>query len=776
MYIMKILLTTLLLLMHCGLGCLAQIQIKGTIKDEKKAPLEFVNIQLRNTDSTMVAGTTSNTKGYFELNDVRTGSYRLTISYVGYQTQEIELNGISQSRDLGDLILQEDAFSLNGVSVTASAQRSKVDRKIIYPSERQAKVSANGVELLQLLMLPRLQVDPINNTIKVPGDGEVQLRINGVKVTVQEIRALRPDEIIRVEYHDNPGLRYGNAEIVLDYIVRRPETGGNFGVDIMQSPHVGWGNYSANMKINHKKSEFSANFWGGPRNFYGMYRDNIEDFNLGNGTELHRYEKGIPSRLKLMQQWLNVAYNLQDNNKYQLNITLNYSGYNQPISRYKGQLINRSDETDYVDMLDDNNNNEHTPSLDIYYQRNLKKEQTLILNVVGTYNKSFSDRLYQESQGDEMLTDIHNKVYGKKYSLIGEGIYEKKLANGNRWGAGLRHTHAFSNNDYINGHNYHTQMQQGQTYLYAEFKGKSGKLDYMAGIGGTRSFYRQEGNVDLYQYYTFNPRLTLKYAFTDRSYLRLRAAISNEMPSLGDLSAVEQEIDSLQIQRGNPNLDAYLHYSGTLDGEWSKGLFYAYLSVTYNYKPNAIMDEKFVEGDKIIQTWDNQKNWQRIAPMAQLRFGPIADILQFSFSGGLNHFISNGNHYRHRYSNWWLDASLSANWKNFSLMYQVMTNQNWFSGETLSGGENIQAILLNYKWKDLRVGVGMFNPFTNDYKVQQENWNQYASSKKANYIQESAQMFLLTLSYNFSFGRHYNSAEKKVHNEDSGSGVMRTGK
>ena len=112
--------------------------------------------------------------------------------------------------------------------------------------------------------------------------------------------------------------------------------------------------------------------------------------------------------------------------------------------------------------------------------------------------------------------------------------------------------------------------------------------------------------------------------------------------------------------------------------------------------------------------------------------------------------------------------------EGYEISYDYGTN--WFSGETLSGGENMQAILLNYKWKDLRVGVGMFNPFTNDYKVQQENWNQYASSKKANYIQESAQMFLLTLSYNFSFGRHYNSAEKKVHNEDSGSGVMRTGK
>ena len=34
-----------------------------------------------------------------------------------------------------------------------------------------------------------------------------------------------PTEIIRIEYHDNPGLRYGNAEVVLDtsFAVRIPE-------------------------------------------------------------------------------------------------------------------------------------------------------------------------------------------------------------------------------------------------------------------------------------------------------------------------------------------------------------------------------------------------------------------------------------------------------------------------------------------------------------------------------------------------------------------------
>ena len=71
-------------------------------------------------------------------------------------------------------------------------------------------------------MLPRIQVNPMNNEIGISGGGELQIRINGVKADINEIKALRPADIIRIEYHDNPGLRYGNAEIVLDYIVRRP--------------------------------------------------------------------------------------------------------------------------------------------------------------------------------------------------------------------------------------------------------------------------------------------------------------------------------------------------------------------------------------------------------------------------------------------------------------------------------------------------------------------------------------------------------------------------
>ncbi|KAA6319179.1 TonB-dependent receptor SusC, partial [termite gut metagenome] len=150
-------------------------------------------------------------------------------------------------------------------------------------------------------------------------------------------------------------------------------------------------------------------------------------------------------------------------------------------------------------------------------------------------------------------------------------------------------------------------MTQAETFLYSEFKGKAKKLDYTLGVGVTRSYFGQEGEDDSYNYYTFNPRLVFQYTLPGHSSIQLNANISNSSPSLSNLSAVEQMVDSFQIQRGNPNLKPFLRYRSELTYELQKGIFYGNLWGTYEYHPGAIMDEKYLEGGKIVQTWNNQK-------------------------------------------------------------------------------------------------------------------------------------------------------------------------
>ena len=765
------------------LGCMMQgafaqnLGIKGLVKDGRnKEPLEFANVVLQTLDSVFITGTTTDGKGHFALDKVKAGDYLLAISSLGYETQYVALKGFNKSITLNDIPMEDAAVSLDGVTVSASNTSSRSDRKLVFPSDRQVKASTNGMDLLQQLMLPKITVNPMSNEIKVPGNGEVQLRINGVKVELDEVKSLLPADIIRIEFHDNPGLRYGNAEVVLDYIVRRPETGGSLSVDMSQGLNALWGEHRVSGKINHKKSEFGASYRIGPRDFYGLSRDNEEIFHLADGTVLHRKEEGDPAHGRMFMHNLNLNYSVQDPEKYLFNATFRYWNNHQPHWDYRGILSNLDNPDDYVDMVDLNSSDNQVPALDLYYQRNLKNDQTLVFNVVGTYNRTSSHRFYQESRGEELLTDINNRVSGKKYSLIGEAIYEKKLANGNSLSGGVWHTQSFSDNEYRNGHDYETHMDQSASSIYGEFKGKVRKLDYMLGVELARLYYKQEGTDDSDQFYTFNPRFTLQYALPGQSFIRLKGYVGNLSPSLGNLNAVEQVIDSLQLQRGNPRLESYMSYLLDLNYEYQKGIFYALVNGTYEYVPNAIMDEKYQEGNKIIQTWNNQKNWQRVVGFAMFRVGSIKDILQFSFTGGVNHYISNGNTYSHRYTNWYCNMQASFTWKKFMLMYQMNTNWNRFWGETLEGGENIQMFMAKYNFKNLSLGIGAFNPFSDNWKVQSENWNQYASSKKTSYIKESSRLFVVSVSYNFSFGRTYKAGQKRLNNSDSDSGVMSTGK
>ena len=758
------------------MGAMAQtIEIKGHVADSQQTAISYANVLLQTSDSGFVAGTTTDESGLFYFRRLRAGDYRLLISSVGYATEQLLLTGLSKKQDLGTLILQEAAVSLDAVTVTASNQSTKSDRKIVYPSEQQVKASANGIELLQQLMLPRVVVDVVNHAVKLPGNGVVQLRINGVQVEQTEVQALLPSEIIRIEYHDNPGLRYGNADVVLDYIVRRAETGGTFHADLAQGVNALWGEHQLSGKVNHKQSEWSANYSLGPRDFYGLWRDNREEFHLADGRSFIREEAGEPGHLELYMHRLNATYSLNRPEQDLFQATVRYRKTHYPHEDYHGVLTQTGVPSDPIRLLDANAQQEHNPALDLYYQRELPHQQTMVFNLVGSYYRTQTERTYQEQQNSQLLTNLHNRVLGEKYSLIAEAIYEKQFEGGQRLSGGLRHLQAYSDNTYRNGHTYAAHMVQGESYAFGEWKGKWQKLDYTVGFGLTRFYFNQTGETDRYERYQVNPRLTLFYPFSGSASLRWRVRMNNEQPALSQLSDVEQAIDSFQIRRGNPHLKAYTSYETDLEYEFRKGWFQANLKGAYSYQPNAIMDNKFQEGNRIVCTYDNHRNWQYVDLNATVQVKP-SSWLQLSLTGGMNHYINRGNDYDHRYTNGWYQAEVATQWKQWSLVYQLFSNYNQFRGETLQGGENIQFLQLNYQLKAVRLSILVINPFTDDYKVESANWNRYASYQRRMHVRESSQVFVVGLSYHLNVGRRFQSAEKRLHNADNDSGVMKSGK
>ena len=119
----------------------------------------------------------------------------------------------------------------------------KIDRQIVIPSSRQIKADTSGYELLDHMQLPGLKVNSMERSISTVSGGRVQLRINDIEASTAQVQALRPDEVLRVEYIDNPDMRYANTDVeaVINYVVKRMELGVAGGFNLTNAVTIGFG-------------------------------------------------------------------------------------------------------------------------------------------------------------------------------------------------------------------------------------------------------------------------------------------------------------------------------------------------------------------------------------------------------------------------------------------------------------------------------------------------------------------------------------------------------
>ena len=389
---------------------------------------------------------------------------------------------------------------LNEVTVEASSWVQKADRNLLYPNAQQIQQSRNGLQLLQKLQIPGVIINPTDNSIALADQSEVSLRINGRPADNKEIQALSPEQIVRIEYIDNPGVRYGEVGAVLDFIVKNPTSGGSFMGDITQSVNRGFGEYWLGAKVNSGKSEFSYSGWFSPRWNLKMLRDNTEHYELPDGTRYTRTEESLDrSKFEQRNNGHSLSYNYLDSQKQMFNASLKFY-YTQNENLFRGILTDHSPGGTTSLMFDDSKNRSLNPSLNLYYQYNLDEDQLLMANVVASYEQPNSHRIYTEDEllytdnsftTGSSLVGIDNLIKSRTYSILGEVDYEKRWKN-SRVTAGIRHTQSWTTNNYV-AQGIDDRMNLGNSYLFGEYWMRLGShFDFSAGIG--------------YSLYTYVPR------------------------------------------------------------------------------------------------------------------------------------------------------------------------------------------------------------------------------------------------------------------------------
>ena len=745
--------------------------IKGKILDESdKSPVVFANVVLLDRDSVVLYGTSSDLDGIFGLKEIPDENYILSVSFIGYESKNLP---IINYVDEIEILLKKSAISLKEVNIEAHSVIVKDDRKIIIPSEEQVKASTDGTDLMRKMQLPRIMVDPVSGEVTMSGNGEIQLRINGVLVTNAEIASIPPEDIIRIEYYDNPGARYGNADAVIDYITRKKGSGGN--VNAVFSNNIGGNRTSADdrvsVKYNYGRSEFSANVLFVQRK-QKWTREYDEKLIFPDYT-LHRLEIGEPTMFNKKVFSTNLNYSLIEKNKYFFNAQFRYSRNDFPNSfEDRKSKLYSSDSDIEISIFDHTVEYVNSPALDLYFQRNLKNDQLLVFNVVSTYINTDSKRFYQETIDDDFLTNILSHISGNKYSLIGEGIYEKKIKYG-KFTGGVKHIQAYTDNEYKGTTIANVSMQQAESSVYAEFQARTGKWNYMANITGVRLYFSQ--NDKHTEKYALQPSAHLMFEPVSDLFFRYRINLHNIAPSLTALNNIDQIIDAWQIRRGNPDLEAFRVLSQSLTTGYNKGIWGIDLLIGYDHEFNPIMESVFYENEKFVHFYENQVSFRNFSGEITFKFKPWKNHLSISVTPRIDHFISKGNDYRHTYTMPELRINVDFSYKNWLVNFTTITPRRYVYGEQLSKSDQMFSIMAGYKRQNWTLMVGFLNPFIKEYKTDNKNWSALNPVDSKIHTANN-KSFLVKLAINLNYGKQFQGDRKRMDNKDTDSGIMQGGK
>lgn len=340
------------------------------------------------------------------------------------------------------------------------------------------KTASNGYDLLDNLSLPTIIVNRAERKVQSLKGGDVQIRINDVKASMQDVLALQPDEVTKVEFINVPGLKYGdsNLDAVINYQVRRRYAGYVGGVSTMQGTKAGFNNSDGYFKYNVKKSEFSINYSFSYRSVEERSYESLGTYHLPTGETLHRNYLGYDSPFLYTTNNVQLGYNLSEPDKYTLNVRLNFYNHNSPV-RGMNQLYQESGKANQY-LQNNRKMLEQIPSLDIYYSLNMPHDQNLALNLVGTYigtDYQYRMREYtfnkspDESVKNAPLTDYSYDATGRKRSLIGEGTYSKSWKQ-MALSVGGQYNISHTDNIYVGSSNADTELKYSNLYLSPSYR------------------------------------------------------------------------------------------------------------------------------------------------------------------------------------------------------------------------------------------------------------------------------------------------------------------
>lgn len=254
------------------------------------------------SDSTVIAQVATGDNGQFTLQKPA-GMLPIRISLLGYKTRIL----MADEGNLDTITLIAHDLAIDEVRVGQSNQVLSASGATYYPSHAAKRRSFSGFDVLSKLGMEQLVFNRQNESISTLTGGTVQVLLNGEPVSTKELSKLPPKQIQRVEYSDAPSALYPDAAGVLNVVVKRPETGGDFHGETTQPLMVkrNWIRSGVTLYFPHQMLQIGG--FSQYSNYPGQIEFGEAEYRFPTGTVTRKVEP-IPARYQAWDRHAELWY------------------------------------------------------------------------------------------------------------------------------------------------------------------------------------------------------------------------------------------------------------------------------------------------------------------------------------------------------------------------------------------------------------------------------------------------------------------------------------
>lgn len=763
---MKPILLTIVLL-GLGGGSAVARQISGRVlSDADSLPLPGAVCELRDRDKVLARAATDSA-GLFSMDSDFRYAASVVVSMTGYAGAEIVIPDGNKHINIGPIYLGDNSM-LPEVLVTASAMTDSRGYTIVYPGSDDVKASGTSLSLLQKLPLPGLAVNPHSRSVSVE-EGVPMILIDGIPASMDDVNALNPKDVLKVEYsHLIPARYAASGKKGFISITRKQRTdGGSVYLWGRSAFDTGFMDYNLRGSYHQGPSEFTVSYNPTWRNYTDVYDNATEAYvSPDYHVDIERHDR---DPFHYLMNPVSLRYNFRPTQRTVFSATFNIEP-NRSTNRFTGYGSDSAQGAyDYSAKRDSKT---LSTSLDLFLRHDFDPRNSLEVELTGTLGSDDYRRRYIYDYDGKAPEEYVMDVDSRRRSLITEVSYVHTFSEKTSLSAGYRNSVSHSRNTYLSD-GYRPTLDDNGNYAYVKLGQQVGTV-YLEGSTGLKYYRSKNGDIRRH-YLTNNSRVLANWRISPRWYVQGYFNYSTGTPSLSGITDHIQQVNPYLFSNGNPDLETsqYLTWQfGT--GYNSDKVNASFYTSVYDQINPTISDVSYMGEGKFLQqtvNYDSNKSWHNQLSVRLGSWGGFGANLALN----LDYYHTRGAGWKHDLT--FLSGHVSLWWNRdkVTIQYWRLFPAKQLSGQTVTRNENGDQLSVEYSPdKHWTLGVNwfcMFDPKGTRYP----NWN-YSPTNPGyteRHISDNGNMVTLSVQYHADFGSIFRTAKRNLNNRDQGSSLLK---